>query len=213
VDLARATAGGFAIDWQRDPITGARYPDRFSHWRAAVPATLAGVGGDIKGPWEIGRCQHFPVLGQAYWLTGGERYAATFAGTIDDFLDRNPPGCGVQWTCTMDVALRIVSWIAGLAFFDGAPALTAGWWKRLLRSVVEHGRFIAGNLEFGTLDGRLVTSNHYLANLLGLCWIGYAFPDRDANYVWRGLAEYGFECEMARRIHPDGDSLESGLPY
>ena len=113
----------------------------------------------------------------------------------------------------MDVALRVVSWLAGLAFFDGARALTVDWWKLLLRSVVEHGRFIAGNLEFGTLDGRLVTSNHYVANLLGLCWIGYAFPDLDATYVWRGLAEYGFEREIARQIHPDGGSFESSLPY
>src|SRR5262249_23589775 len=166
VDLSRPGSSGSAIDWRRDPRTGARYPDRFSHWRGAMPATLANIG-DIKGPWEVGRCQHFAVLGQAYWLTGAERYADTYAATIADFVEHNPPGCGVQWTCTMDVALRIVSWLAGLAFFDGARALTADWWKLLLRSVVEHGRFIAGNLEFGTLDGRLVTSNHYLANLLG----------------------------------------------
>jgi hypothetical protein len=213
VDLSRGGSDGSAIDWRRDPRTGARYPDRFSHWRAAVPATLSKVGGDIKGPWEVGRCQHFAVLGEAYWLTGDERYADTYAATIADFIEQNPPGCGVQWTCTMDVALRIVSWIAGLAFVDGARALTVDWWKRFLRSVVEHGRFIAANLEFGTLDGRLVTSNHYLADLLGLLWIGYAFPELDTNYVWRGLGEYGFEREIARQVHPDGGSFESSLPY
>jgi hypothetical protein len=211
IDLSRR--GGRGLDWRRDPRTGATYPDRFSHWRAAVPATLARVGGDIKGPWEVGRCQHFAVLGQAYWLTGDERYADTIAATIDDFLEQNPPGCGVQWTCTMDVALRMVSWIAGLSFVDGARALTTDWWKRFLRSVVEHGRFIAGNLEFGTLDGRIVTSNHYLADLLGLHWIATAFPELDTNNVWRGLAEYGFEREMARQIHSDGGSFESSLPY
>jgi hypothetical protein len=213
VDLRRDGRGGSSLDWNRDLRTGARYPERFSHWRAAVPKTLARVHGDIKGPWEIGRCQHFAVLGQAYWFTGDERYAETFTETVLDFLERNPPGCGVQWTCTMDVALRAVGWLTGLAFFDGAPALTAAWWKAFLTSLVEHGRFIAGNLEFGTLDGRIVTSNHYVANLLGLCWISNSFPELDTNNAWRGLAEYGLEREIASQIHPDGGSFESSVPY
>lgn len=204
---------GIAIDWRLDPRTGARYPGRFSHWRAARPAALAGVGGDIKGPWEVGRCQHFALLGQAYWLTGDERYARVFARTIADFIEQNPPRCGVQWSCTMDVSLRVVSWLIGLSFFQVARSLDAGWWKTLLKSVVEHGRFIAANLEFGTLDGAIVTSNHYLANLLGLQWIAHAFPELDSNYVWRGLAEYGFEREIQDQLHADGGSFESSLPY
>ena len=213
VELRRDGRGGASLDWNRDPRTGAQYPDRFSHWRAASPKTLVGVKGDIKGPWEVGRCQHLATLGQAYWFTRDERYADTFAETILDFIHRNPPGCGVQWACTMDVALRAVGWLAGLAFFDGAPALTPAWWKAFLTSVVEHGRFIAGNLEFGTLDGRIVTSNHYVANLLGLCWISYSFPELDTNNVWRGLAEYGLSREINAQIHPDGGSFESSVPY
>jgi hypothetical protein len=213
VDMRRASSANGALDWNRDPRTGARYPERFSHWRAALSKTLAGVHGDIKGPWEVGRCQHFAVLGQAYWLTGDQRYPDTFAATITDFLERNPPGSGVQWTCTMDVALRIVGWLVGLAFFDGAPALTHAWWKTFLKSVVEHGRFIAANLEFGTLDGRIVTSNHYVSNLFGLCWIAHSFPELDTNNVWRGLAEYGLAREIDFQIHPDGGSFESSVPY
>jgi hypothetical protein len=213
VDMRRPRGGGTAIDWNRDPITHRRYTRRVSHWRALVPATFASVRADIKGPWEIGRCQHLPTLGQAYWLTGDERFARAFAGTVADFIRRNPVGFGVQWTCAMDVALRIVSWLVALSFFQGAPALDSGWWALFLRSVVEHGRFIAANLEFGTLDGRLVTSNHYLADLFGLGWIAYTFPELDANCVWRGLAEFGLEREIEVQIHPDGGSFESSLPY
>jgi hypothetical protein len=34
VDLRRDGRGGSSLDWNRDPRTGARYPERFSHWRA-----------------------------------------------------------------------------------------------------------------------------------------------------------------------------------
>src|SRR5262245_15994476 len=110
VDRRRLADDG-ALDWRFDPRSGQRFPAQFSHWRAARPRLFASAPGiDIKGPWELGRCQHFAVLGEAYWFTGEERYARTFAATITDFLDQNPPGCGVQWACTMDVALRVVSW-------------------------------------------------------------------------------------------------------
>jgi len=213
IDMRRSAQDGCAIDWQRDPVTGRRYPPRVSHWRALVPATFARIRGDIKGPWEIGRCQHLPTLGQAYWLTGDARFARAYAGTIADFIRENPVGFGVQWTCAMDVALRVVSWLAGLAFFQGAPALDTDWWGRFLSSIVEHGRFIASNLEFGTLDGRIVTSNHYTADLLGLQWIACTFPELDNNTVWRGLAEQGLEREIIVQIHPDGGSFESSVPY
>jgi hypothetical protein len=213
VNLSRRRGGPGAIDWRRDPITGRRYPAAVSHWRAQVPGTYAAVGGDIKGPWEIGRCQHLPTMGQAYWLTGDNRYAQAFAATIDDFITHNPAGFGVQWGCAMDVGLRVVSWIMALDFFQGAPALTTRWWARFLRSLVEHGRFIAANLEFGTLDGRIATSNHYLADVFGLYWIATTFPELDSNVAWRGLSEHALEREVQVQLHDDGTSFESSVPY
>ena len=77
---------------------------------------------DVKVPWELSRCQHFPLLGQAYWLTGDERYAREFVAEVDDWIARNPFGHGVNWACAMDVALRAVSWIWGFYFMAGSAA-------------------------------------------------------------------------------------------
>ncbi len=68
---------------------------------------------DVKVPWELSRCQHFTTLGQAYWLTGDERYAREFVDETYDWIGRNPWAHGVNWACPMDVALRAVSWIWG----------------------------------------------------------------------------------------------------
>ena len=72
------------------------------------------AGADIKLPWELARCQHWPLLGQAYRLTGDDRFAAEIARELRDFMEANPIGIGVNWTCTMDVALRAANWAIAL---------------------------------------------------------------------------------------------------
>lgn len=213
VDMRRnSRSPGYALDWSRDPITGARFHRIFDYRRWHQPEVRSG-NPDVKGPWEIGRMQHFAILGQAYGLTNDPQYARCFAHTITNFMQQNPVGCGVQWACPMDVALRLVSWIIGISFFARAPELNQRWWKRFCKGLIEHGRFIAANLEFGTLNQDIVTSNHYLTNLFGLYWLALAFPALDNNCVWRGLSERGLEHEILYQTHADGGNFESSVSY
>ena len=69
-----------------------------------MPGVLARAGGDIKGPWEVGRCQHFVVLGQAYWLTGDERCVNLLHAAV-----RAPAERGNSLLKTTFKALRRVS--------------------------------------------------------------------------------------------------------
>lgn len=213
VDMRRGKRGaGYRLDWNRDPISGERYAAVFSHWRWS-PFVMRRGKADVKGPWELTRCQHFPTLGQAYWLTGDEKYARCYARTIADFIAHTRPGIGVHWACPMDVALRLVSWQAGLSFFQGSGELDRRWWRRFLKSLVQHGRHITANLEFGTLDGRIIVSNHGLANLFGLYWLAMNFPGLDAGCVWRGIAESGLEQQVRLQLLDDGGGFESSVPY
>lgn len=204
--------GGHRIDWQLDPTTGYRFARVFSH-RRWVPDKFKRGNADMKGPWELTRCQHFAPLGVAWWATNDRKYSKLYAKTIMDFIDRNPPGIGVQWSCTMDVGLRVVGWLSGLSFFQSSPDLNYFWWRRFLKSMVQHARFIVANLEFGTIDNQIKTSNHIVANLLGLYWISIIFRGLDAGCVWRGIAETSLEREIQLQILPDGGSFESSVPY
>lgn len=213
VDMRRGKRGaGHRIDWNLDPISGERYASVFSQWRWS-PFVMRRGTADVKGPWELTRCQHFPTLGQAYWLTGDEKYARCYARTIADFIAHTRPGLGVHWACPMDVALRLVSWQAGLSFFQGSEELNRGWWRRFLKSLVQHGRHVTANLEFGTLEGRIIVSNHGLANLFGLYWLAMNFPGLDAGCVWRGIAEAGLEQQVRLQLLDDGGGFESSVPY
>ena len=61
---------------------------------------------DVKYPWELSRSQHWITLAQAWQVTRDERFAREIANELKDFIEANPVGVGINWTCTMDVTLR-----------------------------------------------------------------------------------------------------------
>jgi hypothetical protein len=198
---------GPAIDWHRDFKSGYRWPPR-AFYRRVGYGQMPGV--DVKVPWELSRFQHLPTLGKAYWFTGDGRYAAEFVAQLTHWMDQNPPQFGVNWACTMDVAIRAFNWLWGYAFFQDGPEVTAAFRRRLAGFLLAHGRHILRNLERG-LDG--ITSNHYLANLAGLVGLGFGLPALREADAWRtfGLEESFREIE--RQVHPDGADYESSIPY
>ena len=71
------------------------------------------VGVDVKVPWELSRFQHLTTLGEAYFLSNDEKYVKEFVNQITDWIENNPPKFGVNWTCTVDVAIRACSRLLG----------------------------------------------------------------------------------------------------
>jgi hypothetical protein len=112
---------GMPIDWHLEPVAGKRAP--LVHW-SRLNYLDAKLLGDKKIVWELNRHQYFVTLGQAYWLTGNERYAETFAAHVNSWMDQNPPKLGLNWASSLEVAFRSISWQWALYFFNNTPALT-----------------------------------------------------------------------------------------
>ena len=208
VDSSRVLSGQYApIDWVVDPIAGLRFPTGFRHtdW---TPAMRPGSA-DIKLPWELGRCQHWVTLGQAYRLTGDERFATEIVRQHADFLQANPIGAGVQYTCTMDVAIRAVNWALAFELIRSSRALDDETVKRAYRSMFDLGSFIGQNLE-NTYE---VTSNHFLSNVVGVCALGAVFHELPAGGRWLAQARAWLEEEMRVQVLDDGADYESSVPY
>jgi hypothetical protein len=168
-----------------------------------------GRGRDVKVPWELSRLQHAPLLGQAAWLEGGEAWAREFRDEVRDWIARNPVGFGVNWTCTMDVALRAVSWGWGYAFFRDAILADREFTSLLWRALLAHGRFIRGHLEKGAGP----TGNHYMADLVGLLFLGVLFPGAPEADGWRGFAAAEIVRENAAQTCADGVDYEASTSY
>src|SRR5258705_1474466 len=117
-DLAgyRTWSFGDPIAWHLDPV--AKRQASLRHWTLLDPLDVATVG-DNKVVWELNRHQWLVGLGQAYRLTGDERYGSMFAETIRNWLRANPPGMGIKWTSSLEAALRLISWGWGLLLFRG----------------------------------------------------------------------------------------------
>ena len=198
---------GGTIDWHRDFKSGFRWKPRTFSTRVRYGHD---PGVDVKVPWELSRFQHLPTLGKAYWYTGDGRYAAEFVAQVSHWIATNPPRFGVNWACTMEIAIRAFNWLWGAAFFRDAPEATPAFWRELARSLLAHGRYVLNNLERGA-DG--ITSNHYLADLAGLFGLGLGCPFFREAAAWRHLALAEVCREMERQVHPDGGDYESSIPY
>ena len=198
---------GPEIDWQRDFKSGYRWDPRTYYTKVRYGNT---PGVDVKVPWELSRFQHLGTLGKAYWFTGNERYTAEFIRQVTHWIGHNPPQFGVNWACTMDVAIRAFNWLWGGVFFRHSPQVTPAFRRELARSLLAHGRHIMTNLERGS-DG--ITSNHYLADLVGLAGLGLACPAFREAEAWRGFALEEIFREIERQVYPDGGDYESSIPY
>lgn len=206
-------AGYQPIDWQLDFKSGYRWRESLWYLDIAIPADAPGA--DIKVPWELARCQHLPQLAMAYAtaadsLEKQEHCSREFRNQVLDFLANNPPGYGVNWRCTMDVAIRITNWLIARDLFVAAGAdFDADFEALFLRSVLEHGRHIVGNVEWSE-SGR---SNHYLSNVVGLLAVVTYLPSTDETEAWAGWALRELVLEVEEQFDVDGCNREGSTSY
>ncbi|MGA7990492.1 MAG: alginate lyase family protein, partial [Thermoanaerobaculia bacterium] len=196
---------GPEIDWHRDFKTGFRFPaDAPSH---AIDVVRLDAPCDVKVPWELARGQHLVRLAQAWLLEGDPRLPREFEAQVRSFLLANPPGLGVNWACTMDVALRALSWIWALALFEGAP-FSSGFREEILLGLWRHGRWIPENLEMG-----VVNVNHFLSDVLGMVALGSAFDATPEGRRWLDDGARLLAREVLEQSTPDGAGIEGSVPY
>jgi hypothetical protein len=201
---------GPRLPWHADFSSGHAWDARTPHdeLRLRIGREF-GQGHDVKVPWELSRFQHLPSLGQAFWLTGDPLFYRKFQDQVRDWIEENRPGYGINWTCTMDVAIRTVNWIWAYGFFRAEILADREFASLLLRALFTHGRFIAANLE---TDGP-VSNNHYFANLVGLLFLGVLFRGAPEADGWKGLAIAEIEMETCRQTYEDGVGFEGAIAY
>jgi hypothetical protein len=196
------------IDWHADLKSGYRWDAGL--WWSSVRIPM-GEGADIKLPWELARCHHLPVMALVAWLRNDPTLAGEVRAQITDFIAANPPMFGVNWRCAMDVAIRGANMAAAISILTLLETQPAGFSELFARSLVDHGRYLAGHLEW--YPDR--TGNHYLADICGLAMIAAALdPDRnDEASGWLKLAAREIEREVRVQFLTDGGHFEGSVAY
>jgi hypothetical protein len=196
---------GNPIDWHLEPVAGKRSP--LEHW-SRVNYLDAGVTGDKKIVWELNRHQYFATLGQAYWLSGDERYAETFAAHLGSWMDQNPPKLGINWASSLEVAFRSISWLWALYFFKDSPALTASLFLWTLKFLYLHARHLETYL-----STYFSPNTHLTGEALGLFYLGTLLPEFHGAARWRDTGRRILLEQMARHVQPDGVYFEQSSYY
>ncbi|HEY7792302.1 MAG TPA: alginate lyase family protein [Vicinamibacterales bacterium] len=201
----RGLSFGSPIDWHLDPVSGTRIPLR--HWTRLNPLETE-VAGDSKVVWELNRHQWLVRLAQAYRFTQDESYAEVCARTLSEWIDANPPGLGINWTSSLEMAFRLIAWAWTLVLIRRSRALTPELFGRLLVSVRQQASHVARYLSF-----YFSPNTHLTGEALGLFYAGIAFPQLRQAPRWRALGARILIEESDRQVLPDGVYFEQSTGY
>jgi len=204
--------GYYPIDWHLDFKSGYRW--RESTWHGSIRyGHKAWV--DVKIPWELARMQHLPQLALAFGATGKdflERDSCLFEfrNQVLDFVAVNPPRFGVNWSSTMDVAIRVANWLVSHDLFLAAGASFDPEFEAVFaRSVYEHGRYIYNHPE----RGPGFNGNHYLAGIAGLLFAAAYLPRSAEVDEWLVFGVKELVVAVSQQFGADGSNFEASTAY
>lgn len=196
---------GTDVDWHREPLSERRSP--LKHWKEFDELDPYETG-NKKIIWELNRHQHFFTLGVAYWLTGDERYADTFARHLESWIEQNPPGMGVNWASSLEVAFRSISWIWAFHFFRESERFTPALFYSALKFLYLHACHIERYL-----SKYYSPNTHLTGEGLGLFYLGTQLPFFERAPQWRKLGEKIMFSEIEKQVLPDGIYFEQSTCY
>ena len=193
------------INWHLEPVSGKSAPR--IHW-GRLNYLDAELVGDKKITWELNRHQYFVKLGQAYWLTRDEKYAATFVAHLESWMDRNPPKAGINWASSLEIAFRSISWLWAFEFFKDSPSLTSETYLRVLKFLYLNARHLETYL-----STYFSPNTHLTGEALGLFYLGTLLPEFKEAARWRHKGKRILIEQISRQVRADGVYFEQSSYY
>ncbi|HUP42694.1 MAG TPA: alginate lyase family protein [Thermoanaerobaculia bacterium] len=196
---------GAEIDWHRDPVSGEVWERRF--WGDYDLVNELGMG-DPKRVHELNRHQHLPRLAKAWFLLGEERYAREVVRQLLGWIDQNPPGRGVHWHSSLEIALRVLSWLWALLLILPSRALDEAAARRI-------GKSLFAQLAHVHAYPSVFSSpnTHLLGEAAALFVGGLVFADCADGRAWRDRGAHLLAAEIDRQVLSDGVHAELSTGY
>jgi hypothetical protein len=193
-----------AVDWHADPLSKRQWPIVYHR---EVPSSGGNRGyGDIKHVWELNRHQFFMDLAKGHFFTGDERFLSRLQDLHQSWCEQNPYGTGVNWSCALEPAFRVFSWMWSYGLTESA--LDARARERWLRAFHDHGHFLHRHLEYYTSP-----YNHLIGEATALFLLGTLFPCFQEAAAWRDRGRGVLESTVDAQFHRDGGTVEQSSFY
>lgn len=194
------------INWHIDPISKLSWDKDFYsniHYQ-----TYKEDFGGIRFVWELNRHLHFLTLGQAYLISGDEKFAKEICDEFQSWAMQNPAYFGVNWISPLEFAIRIINWLWAFSFIKGSPHFTKEIEKELLEFTYLQTDFTYHNLALYSS-----ANNHLIGEAMQLAVVGMMFDKFPEAQKWE---KRGFEIlkeEMKNQIYSDGVGKEQAISY
>lgn len=193
---------GSQIDWHRDYVSGYVWPPRPG---LSLDYVQADRRCDVKVAWEINRLQMLMWLAQGHVITAEPAFVDHLQRLLEDWIQRNPVGVGIAWSCTMEVAIRSFNMAHACALVWAALSPTTR--SLATRTLREHHTFMLRHPELSDVNG-----NHYVADLCGTVGMS-AILDLDADSSVLRTQLERLVNELMMQVHEDGGHHENALGY
>ena len=196
---------GTKINWSQDPITGTVWPRRF--WADYDPVHETAYG-DSKTIHELNRHQHIARLGKAFYLAGDERYATEAIAQIESWIEQNPEGTGINWQSSLEIAIRVLSWLWAIFFLLPSKAFTEDFARRVTRSLLAQLRHV---YRYPSVYSS--PNTHLIGEAAVLFIAGSLFAGIEEAEKWRDFGADVLTREIGRQVLNDGVHGELSTYY
>lgn len=196
------------VNWHKDYVSGFEYPKkRFDKIKISK---WFNKGIDVKFPWEVSRFYFAIKLSQNYLATNKTNNYEHFKNLFLDWIEKNPFCYGVNWVCTMEVAIRAINWIVAINIFDDVFQKDEDFKEIISKSLIQHAEYIS---EFPEIYENGHTSNHATADYAGLLFLALTLKGYPKSKEWLKQSIEGLEQCIRYQTYEDGVNFEASIPY
>ena len=196
---------GPKIDWHLDVVNGKRAPRKA--W-FKVPYLNFGEVGDHKVIWELNRHQHLVTLAKAYCLTGEPRYVEELCTQWYDWHKENPYAIGINWSSSLEVAFRTLSWLWVRQLLRDCAVLPSNFQSDLVVGLTQNARHISRYL-----STYFSPNTHLLGEAVALFFVGTLCPEIRSASEWETIGWDILVKEAERQVQADGVYFEQSVYY
>jgi hypothetical protein len=203
--LGRQYELGTDIDWQFDYRLGRKCPTLY--W-SLIDLKDPHLEESIRWVWYLNRHRHLAALGRAYFVSRKREYAEEIIDQLRGWIEQNPPGSGVNWAASLEIALRMFSWLWALFPLKGFDGLT----PQVERSIMQSMGLQITHM-FKNLSTFSSANNHLIAQGMSLLFAGTLLHRMRGAARWKERGLSILWEQLLRQTFPDGVSREQSMHY